>query len=150
MNDQVSTHDRISTPVHLWIVGVIALLWNAFGCLDYVMTQTRNADYLAMFSAEMRAYFDSFPVWMEAAWALGVWGALLGSLLLLLRSRWAVTAFALSLAGLALSTVYQFVLTTPPADMMSAGMLAMNALIWAIAIFLLVYAMRQRRAGVLR
>ena len=61
-----------------------------------------------------------------------------------------MTAFALSLAGLALNTVYQFVLATPPAEMMTVGMLAMNALIWGIAIFLFVYAMRQRNAGVLR
>ena len=34
-------------PVHVWIVGIVSLLWNAFGCYDYVMTRMRNTDYLA-------------------------------------------------------------------------------------------------------
>ncbi len=106
--------DGTKTPVHLWIVGGLSLLWNCFGGYDYVMTQTSNAAYLAKCSTpEQRAFFDSFPLWMEATWALGVWGALAGSVLLLLRSRHAVTAFAVSLAGLALSTLWQFGFSGP-------------------------------------
>jgi hypothetical protein len=138
------------TPVHLWIVGVLATVWNAFGAFDYVMTQTRNADYLANFTDPQRVYFDSFPLWMEATWALGVWGGLIGSLLLLIRSRYAATAFAVSLAGLACSTVYQYVLSTPPEDMTKGTMLVMNLVIWAIAIGLFVYAVKMRGRGVLR
>ena len=138
------------TPAHLWIVAILATIWNAFGCFDYLMTQTNNEQYLAHFTDPQRVYFASFPLWMEAAWACGVWGGLLGSLLLLLRSRYAVAAFAISLAGLAISTVYQYVLSTPPPDMMNGMMMAMNIAIWAIAIGLLVYAMRMRKQGVLR
>ncbi len=138
------------TPMHLWIVAALATLWNAFGAFDYLMTQTRNEAYLANFTDPQRIYFDSFPIWMEATWAFGVWGGLAGALLLLARSRYAATAFAVSLAGLAASTVYQYVLSTPPADMMSGAMMAMNLAIWAIAIGLLWYALRMRRAGVLR
>jgi hypothetical protein len=138
------------TPLHFWIVAILATLWNAFGALDYWMTQTRNEAYLANFTDPQRIYFDSFPVWMEAAWAFGVWGGFAGALLLLLHSRHAVTAFAVSLLGLAISTVYQYVLSTPPADMMTGVMIGMNIAIWTIAIGLLWYSMRMRRAGVLR
>lgn len=138
------------TPLHLWVVGVLATVWNAFGAYDYIMTQTRNEAYLAYFTDPQRVYFESFPVWMEATWAFGVWGGLAGALLLLLRSRHAVTAFAVSLLGLAISTVYQYVLNSPPEDMMTGVMIGMNIAIWAIAIGLLWYSMRMRRAGVLR
>lgn len=138
------------TPLHLWIVGVVATLWNSFGCFDYIMTQTRNDAYLAQFTAGQRAYFESFPAWMEAAWALGVWGALAGSLLLLARSRHAVTAFAVSLAGLAASTFYQQVMTSLPPEFATPAVQGMTALIWVIAIALLYYAMAMRRRGVLR
>jgi hypothetical protein len=138
------------TPSHLWIVGAVATLWNAFGAFDYLMTQTRNAQYLAHFTDPQRIYFESFPVWMEAMWAFGVWGGLAGSLLLLARSRHAVAAFAVSLAGLAASTFYQYVLSSPPEGMMTGAMIGMNLAIWAIAIGLLVYALRMRRRGVLR
>ena len=140
------------TPAHLWIVGLLAVLWNGFGGYDYLMTQTANADYFDMigFTDAQRAYVESFPAWMNGAWAVGVWGGLLGALLLLARSRWAVTAFALSLLGLALGTLYQYVLSSPPPEMSSTFIIAMNLLIWAVAIGLLIYAMRMRRAGVLR
>ncbi|MGZ8998115.1 MAG: hypothetical protein ACXW2T_04570 [Allosphingosinicella sp.] len=140
----------VKAPLHLWIVGALATVWNAFGAFDYVMTQTRNEAYLAHFTDPQRAYFESFPIWMEATWAFGVWGGLVGSLLLLARSRHAVTAFAISLAGLAISTFYQYVLSTPLPDMMGGTMIAMNLAIWAVAIGLLLYAMRMRRNGVLR
>lgn len=137
------------TALHLWIVGAAATLWNAFGCFDYLMTQTRNAQYLANFTDPQRVYFESFPVWMEAVWAFGVWGGMAGSLLLLARSRHAVTAFAVSLAGLAVSTFYQYGLSSPPPEMNSGGMMAMNLVIWAVATGLLIYALRMRRQGVL-
>jgi hypothetical protein len=138
------------TPRHLWIVGALATLWNALGCVDYLMTQTQNEAWLARYTDPMRAYFDSFPLWMEAVWALGVWGGLAGSLLLLARSRHAVTAFAVSLAGLAVSTLYHYVLSSPLEEMTSGKMVAMNVAFWVVAIGLLLYALKMRRKGVLR
>lgn len=138
------------TPAHLWIVGGLSALWNAFGAFDYVMTQTANEEYLAAFTDAQRDYFASFPTWMDAAWAIGIWGALLGSLLLLARSRYAELAFAASLLGLLASTVWQFVLSDPPADLMSPAMIGFSLLIWAVAIGLFLYARRMRARGVLR
>jgi hypothetical protein len=138
------------TPWHLWVVGGLSTLWNAFGCFDYVMTETRNEAYLSMATAAQRAYFETFPAWMVGAWAVGVWGALIGSLLLLMRSRHAVTAFSLSLLGLAVGSFYQFGMSNMPADMKTGMMLLIPLVIWLVAIGLLVYAMRMRRAGVLR
>ena len=136
-------------PRHVWIVGFLSLMWNGFGAYDYVMTNIRDAEYLKQFPPEMIPVIDAFPVWVMAAWALGVWGALAGSLLLLLRSRLAVHAFAVSLAGLAASQAWQASIELPAA-MKTPAMLAMSAVIWAGAIGFLVYAMRMRRSGTLR
>ena len=89
----------VKTPWHLWAVGAVALLWNSYGGYDYVMTQTNNAAYLAHFTAEQRAYFDSFPLWMEAVWAIGVWGGLLGGILGVLLG-WLVSRLANWIANL--------------------------------------------------
>jgi hypothetical protein len=137
------------TPWHLWVVGAVSLLWNAFGAFDYTMTKLRDPEYLAQFPPEMMPVIDAFPVWVHAAWAIGVWGALTGSVLLLLRSRIAVHAFAVSLAGLAASTFHQWTIAMP-ASMGTPGMKAMQLAIWAVALFLLWYAWSRRRAGLLR
>src|SRR3546814_4715800 len=64
----------VKTPWHLWVVGVLSLLWNAVGAFDYTMTKLNDADYLSAFTPEQIAYFQSFPLWANAGWALGVWG----------------------------------------------------------------------------
>lgn len=139
------------TPVHLWIVGAVSLLWNSVGAFDYTMTKLKVADYMAAFNAEQQAYFYGFPIWANVGWALGVWGSLLGSLLLLLRSRHAVTAFVVSMIGLAISCVYQFGLNMGDLQrLFGAVPLIFTAFVWAILIALTLYARRQVAAGHLR
>ncbi len=144
----------VKAPIHLWIVGGLSLLWNAFGGYDYVMTRTRNMDYLSSMPGidanQLLAYIDSYPMFAQIGWGLGVWGAILGSVLLLLRSRHAVTAFALSLLGAVFSLGYQIVGPPGPAGMDEGAMAVMPWIIILIAVALLYYAHRQRMSGVLR
>jgi hypothetical protein len=139
-----------ATPAHLWIVGILALLWNGFGCFDYLMTVTRNPAYLAKLTPDQLAYIDSLPTWLTGAWALGVWGGAIGALLLLMRSRHAVLAFGLSLIGAIVTFAYEIMATAMPAEMKQGAMAIMPYLIVAIAAFLLWYAVAQHRKGVLR
>jgi len=30
------------TPVHVWIVGMLATLWNGYACYEYLMTNMKN------------------------------------------------------------------------------------------------------------
>jgi len=137
------------TPRHIWIVGVLALVWNAFGCTDFSMTVTRNPEWLAPLSPEMIDWLDAAPSWTIVTWALGVWGGLAGSLPLLLRSRWAVAALPISRVGLGVSQIYPFV-SDVPAMLTSPASIGITLVIWAVALFLLWYAMRLCSAGVLR
>ena len=144
------------TPWHLWVVGVISLLWNAFGANDYLQTQLGNLDYMETMMADMGvspedalAYFNGFPGWVHAFWALGVWGSVLGSVLLLLRLRYAVWAFAISLLGLAGTTLYQ--VTSEQPEWATSGMsMIMSIVIWSLATFLLIYAVSMKNKCVLR
>lgn len=143
--------DAVKTPWHLWAVGVVSLLWNAVGAFDYTMTKLKNADYLAAFTPEQQAWFAGFPLWANAGWALGVWGSVLGSVLLLARSRHAVTAFLISLIGLAISCVYQFGMHSADlARLFGSFPMIFTAIIWVILIALYLYARKQAASGVLR
>ena len=143
-------------PVHLWIVGLLALLWNGFGCYDYLMTRMRNLDYFTSMAPEvdanaMLAWVDGFPLYAQFGWGLGVWMGLLGSLLLLMRNRWAVPAMTLSLFGAVLGLGYQIFLAPPPPPPMDSG--AMAAMPWVIILVaagLYYYSHRQKQAGVLK
>lgn len=148
--ENIGTGDvRPATPWHLWVIGVVATLWNSGGALDYTMTQTRNESYMSSFTQEQLDYFYAFPAWADAAWALGVWGALLGSLLLLMRSRHAVIAFGLSLLGLLGSSIYQMT-ADMPASLSTPGIWMFTAAIWLSIILLTWYARKMTVGGVLR
>ena len=143
------------TPMHLWIVGGLATLWNAFGCYDYLMTRLRDTDYLAKMMPTvdpnaMLAWVDGFPIYAQIGWGLGVWGGLAGAVLLLLRSRWAVWGMGLSLVGAILGLGYQIVAAPPLAgadDMMSK---VMPYVIIAVAAALFLYARAMEKNGVLK
>lgn len=142
------------TPWHLWVVGVISLLWNLVGATDYTMSQLRNptwmeagAEQMGVTASQMIAYIDGFPVWMHGFWALGVWGAVAGSVLLLMRSRLAVWSFGASLLGLAATQFYRALAPQPE---WARGDVAFNLVLWSIATFLLIYAVSMRNKGVIR
>lgn len=143
---------KAATPWHLWAVGVLSLLWNAFGAYDFVMSLTQRETYwrASGMTDAMIAYYNAMPTWMYVPWILGVWGAVVGSILLLLRSRWAVHAFALSLLGAVVSLLYGTVIDkapAPPPEM--AAMTYMPYVIVVIAAFLAWYAWTMRKKGVL-
>lgn len=139
----------VKTPVHLWIVGVLSVLWNAGGAFDYAATQLRLESYMSQFTQQQLDYFYAFPVWMEAAWAIAVWCALLGSVSLLLRKSWAVILFGVAILGLLVSTFYNFVLSDGLVAMGTAGAI-FTVVIWVIAILLFFYARAMQKRGVLR
>ena len=139
------------TPFHLWIVGVLSLLWNAGGAADYVMAQYGLGPYAGELPEATAAFFADLPAWYVAAWAIGVWFSVAGSILLLARSRLATGAFVLSLAGLLVASVYTFVvLETSPMRDAGAGAMAFTVAIYVVLVLLIFYSSRMTRRGVLR
>lgn len=137
-------------PWHLRVVGILALLWAAMGCFDYLMTQTRNEVYMGMFTAEQLDFFYSIPAWAIAAWAIAVWGELLGALLLLLRRAVAPTVFLVSLLGTLAAMVQNYGLSNGLEVMGDPFSLGFTAAIVVIAFLLFLYAKAMRSRGVLR
>ena len=120
------TETTAKTPVHLWVVGIVSLLWNCFGAYDYTMSHIGGLEYFESMGldAEAFAWFNALPTWSVAAWAVGVWGSVLGSILLLLRSRHAATAFLVSLVGAAIRITIGMIVAIPPSS--EAGLSELN------------------------
>lgn len=137
---------RAKAPWHLWLVGIATLLFNAMGVFSYTMTKLGKLADLGM-TPEQIAFMDSYPAWASALWALGVWGAFAGSLLLLLRMRWAVPAMLVALLGLIGTTAYNYGMADVPASMQAP---ALDVAIWVVTLFLLYYSRRMVKAGVLK
>ncbi|MEP1208561.1 MAG: hypothetical protein ABJM29_19345 [Rhizobiaceae bacterium] len=140
----------MKTPWHLWVIGLLMLLWNGMGAMDYVMTVSRNPDYLAQFTPERLAFLDAFPTWAKASWALAVWLSVLGSVVLLLRSRHAVWMLGGGLLFMVITTIHNLFLADVPAlDTMSGFEMGFSLVIFVLAIAQVVYARAMARRGVL-
>lgn len=149
MTDTTSMTTR--TPWHLWLVGIVAALWNAFGCIDYTMTQFQGEVWLRsvkMTDAQI-AYFNAMPAWTHATWAIGVWGGMLGAILLLLRKKWALHAFVLSFAGFLGGLVYSYGMSDA-AEVMGENSWIMQVVIGTSCVFFIWYAWTMGKKGVLR
>jgi len=142
---------RASAPWHYWVVTALALLWNAFGAYDYFMTKTGGDAYLKTMgeTAPQIAHMHAYPVWMTANWAIGVWGGLLGALLLVARTRYAFHVFLVSLAAVLVMLVYTYLLSDGGKVMGQQGTL-FNLLILALSLLFTGYSRAMAKRGVLR
>jgi hypothetical protein len=142
---------RAGAPWHYWVVTVLSIAWNAFGAYDYFMSKTAGDAYLKkMGETDVQiAHMHAYPAWMTADWAIGVWGALLGSLLLLARTRYAFHVFVVSLAAFLVMLLYSYVLTDGGKIMGQQGMI-FNCVILVLCVFFVWYSRAMVKRGVLR
>lgn len=132
---------------HIWLVGIIGILWNGFGCFDFTMTVTKNAAYLEPYPKEMLDYWFSMPWWMFGIWAVGVFGAFLGSAALLMKSKASVTLFAAAFIASVISFVVGAMDQNAPR---MEGQDFFPYLIMVIGFGFFAYAYWQSRRGALR
>ena len=145
------TDTSAKAPWHLWLVGLIALLFNAMGAFDYVMWMAKGPAYLvkAGMTPAQIALYQGVPLWVVIVWAVGVFGAAVASLLLLLRRSLAWRLFALSLAAFLIYTLYIYGIAHGGAAM-GQGMAITSAVIAALLLFFAWYARAMSVRGVLR
>lgn len=137
-------------PLHLWIIASLSLMWNLIGAADYTLTQMRADFYMAGFTPEQIAYFTSFPAWVQGAWALAVWSSVLGSLLLLFRSGWAVVVFAFSFAAMLATALHNYVLDDVRlSDIAGPEAIWFSLVIAVVALGEWFYARKMRQTGVI-
>ena len=139
----------LRTPWHLWLVGVIATLWNAMGAVDYLMTKTRNEAYMSQFTPEQLEFFYGFPVWLTAFWAIAVWGGLLGAVLLLMRKRLAFPVLLLSFLAMLVTTIHHYGFANGLEVLGGGGTLIFSGVIFLVALLLVFYARAMSRRRVL-
>lgn len=134
---------RRTAPWALWAVGVVAILWNGMGTFLWAGTTFIPETALADLPSAHRDYVNSLPFWSTITWGLGVLGGLWGAILLLLRNRLALPAFALSLLG-ALSNQLVYVANPPPPGFFNTPL---TAFIIGFALFQSWFATTMQRRG---
>ena len=130
-------------------VAILALAWNLVGLAMSLAQGTMDEARLATLAEADRQVYLATPPWVNLAFAFAVIGGVLGALCLLLRLRWAVPMFAVSLLALVVQFAGAY-LVTPAWQAYGAAGLAMPVLLLVVALALLAYARRARAGGWLR
>jgi hypothetical protein len=113
-----------------WIVSVIALVWNLMGVMAYIAQVTMSAETLQAMPENERALYESAPTWATAAFAIAVWGGALGSILLLIRKKWATAVLIVSFIGIVVQMIHSFFISKAM-DVYGPGGLAMPIMVLA-------------------
>ena len=133
-------------PWHLWVVGTLSLLWNTSGA--YTIMSAQSGAIMDMDPPEV-AYYAAQAPWFVAVTDLVLISAILAAIALLLRSRWAVHLYGLSIAGIIVTSVYDIAAGTALL-LQDQGWLTLSCVTTGLAIAQLAYAVVMRGRGVLR
>jgi hypothetical protein len=136
-------------PWHLWLVGSVGGLWSAMGVVSFMLTQMNVEAVMSRVPQEQRAYFESFPLWADGIWAIGVFGGVIGCLLLLLKNRLAFPVLLVSAIGAIGSNLGGLFLLGGMAVMRGTGSLGFTAIPILFGAFMAYYARAMSKKGVL-
>jgi len=134
------------SPIWFWIVSVVALIWNGLGVMAYLGQAYMSDDALAALPEAEQALYADVPAWATAAFAIAVWGGLLGCLALLLRKKWAKPVLLLSLIGIVVQMIYNLFLSEAM-DVYGPGGAIMPIMVIVIGIFLVWFSKKSASEG---
>ena len=97
---------KIIGSIHwsFWLIGALALIWNAMGVLNFFAQM--DPDMLATYPQSHRTLIETQPAWSKAGFVFSVFGGVIGGILLLLRKSAAFYAFVISLLGTVLVMIH--------------------------------------------
>ncbi|MEO6226056.1 MAG: hypothetical protein ABIO80_09450 [Sphingomicrobium sp.] len=135
-------------PVAAWFIvaAVVALLFMGLGCVSFLMHVFANRDSLPL---DQRAAFEAEPVWVTAAYAIAVFGGLVGAVFLILKRKSAEWLMLASLIAV-LAWLAGLVLVAPLREALSANDLLVAMVIAALTWTIYWFARHSRQRGWLR
>ena len=107
----MSEKSNTKPPIWFWIVSILALLWNLMGVMSYLEQAYMTDEMKAQYTADQLTLMEGIPVWVTAAFAIAVWGGLLGCIALLFAKKWAKPVLMLSLIAILIQMAYSFFMT---------------------------------------
>ncbi len=96
MTEQASSMGDVP-PTWFWVASGLGLVWNLIGVAAFVGQMTMD---LSTLSAAEQAFYESTPAWATVAFAVAVFGGVLGCVGLLLRKGWAFAMLVACLLGI--------------------------------------------------
>ena len=123
-----------------WAIGSVALIWNVMGVINFFVQM--NPDILTAYRESERALVEGRPAWATGAFAIAVFGGVLGALLLLLRKSVAYYVFIASLLGAIGAQIPFLGMANFPIGALTGGLMQL-----VVTAFLIWYSRRAESKG---
>ena len=141
---------RVKTPLWFWVIVILYILWSFVGCGGYLAEHLMNdAAYSEAFGADMLSLRDFTPLWATAGYAIGVWGGLIGGVLLLLRKKLCLPFFYASFIGAVIGFLPS-IFDERFKAVMKTGDYGFMVFIWLICLFIIWFARKMLAKGIMR
>ena len=110
-SDVVDELNKSPIPVWFWVVSILALLWFLMDMSAFVMRVFMLDKMLSDMPENQRILYLNMPSWVNMIFALEVFGGLIGCIGLILKKRWALLLFIISIVGVLMQTFYVYFLS---------------------------------------
>ena len=109
--DSTEGADQPSPPVWFWVISVIALLWYLMDMSAFFMRVLMTDEVIQGMPEDQQHLYRNMPFWVNIVFAGEVFGGVLGCVGLLLRTRWALHLFVVSILGVLSQTFHVYFLS---------------------------------------
>ena len=111
IESQTNESSSNSPPVWFRVVSVVALLWYLMDLSAFFMRLFMTEEGINSMPENQQHLYRDMPLWVSIVFACEVFGGLLGSVALLLRKKWALPLFVISILGTLAQTTNIWFLT---------------------------------------
>ncbi len=115
--DTGKTNPKTSVPIWFWIISILALLWYLMDMSAFYMRVFMIDEVIKSMPEKQQHLYQNMPQWVNIVFAAEVFGGVLGSLGLLLRKKWALPFFYISILGVLSQTFYIYFLSNAISSM---------------------------------
>ncbi len=129
-----------------WIIAVVAFIWNILGVSAYLQQQYNTESFQSQYTLDQLELIYATPSWATAAFAIAVFGGLLGSLALLLRKKLATLLFAISLLGIIVQMIYNFFIINSM-KVYGPSVMIMPIMVIIFGVFLFIHSKKSTTKG---
>jgi len=109
--DATESSDKTSLPVWFWVISIIALLWFLMDMSAFFMRVLMTDDVIKAMPESQQHLYRNMPLWVNTVFAGEVFGGALGCVGLLLRKKWAMSLFVVSILGVLSQTFHVYFLS---------------------------------------
>ncbi|KRP28393.1 hypothetical protein [Polaribacter sp.] len=142
------TQNSNKPTTSFWVIGVLALLWNALGVMAYLGQKLMTDEMKAMIPAEQLEIIENTPAWATAAFATAVWFGFIACIVLLMRKKLAKVLFMISLIGVLVQLVYNFFMTNA-IEVYGTDSLIQALVTVSVGLFMIWHAKKYTEDGIL-